>query len=624
MQVAGSQEQKAKDDSKKYYDRGAKLISYQVGDQVLILRPSVANKLKGFWKGPYTIVQKLSSTTYRVQKDRQSTKRYTYHINFLQRWNSPSAVCMMYTAVSEEQHPIPCWKTEGQLQQLTINDQLDQNQQEQLSQVVDKYQKLFSVETGTTATTSITIDTGEATPSSSPPYRIPQARLASAKQEVKEMLVAGVIVPSKSPWAAPMLLVPKKDGSVRPVIDFRKLNKVTVPDPFPMPRIEELIDQLATAKFITTLDLTKGYWQVPVHPASQEKTAFVTPFGKYHFTKMPFGLMGAPSTFQRLMNNLFGDANDHVSAYLDDIVIYSKTWEEHLTHLEEVLGKLEKEGLTLKAKKCQMGMKECLYLGHTVGNGKVLPEKAKVQAIQEFLTPKLKKHVRSFLGLAGYYRRFVAHFSTIAAPLSDLTKNDRPNKVKWEGGEEEAFNQLKQSLVSQPVLQGPQYDRPFFLQTDASDVGIGAVLSQKDEEGHDRPVAYYSRKLMPRECNFAAMDKECLAIVDGIKHFAVYLTGVPFTVVTDHQCLQYLDSVRDNGGRRTRWTVLLQEYNFVVQHRAGPLNGNADGLSRQAWMLQPEGVEGSVRSCRDELQTTTVDPLGAGIHRLQDDCKMNT
>ena len=206
------------------------------------------------------------------------------------------------------------------------------------------------------------------------------------------------------------------------------------------------------------------------------------------------------------------------------------------------------------------------------------------------LGSKKKKDVRSFLGLASYYRRFVPEFSTVASPLTDLTKNCNPDKVVWGTQEQQAFNNLKKCLTSQPILRGPDYDQQFILQTEASDVGIGAVLSQKDEDDMDRPVAYFSRKLLPREKNFAAVDKECLAIVDGIRHFAVYLTGVPFTVVTDHQCLKYLDSVKDAGGRRTRWTLLLQQFNFVVHHRAGTKNGNADGLSRQAWTTTLGGV----------------------------------
>lgn len=442
---------------------------------------------------------------------------------------------------------------------------------------------MFSNKTGATKLAEINIDTGDAKPVYTPPYRVAHAQLPVVHMEIQNMLDAGIISPSTSAWASPLLMVKKKDGTLRPVIDYRKLNKLTKPDPFPMPRIDDLIDGLSAATYISTLDLTKGYWQVPVAETSREKTAFVAPMGKYQFNVMPFGLMGAPATFQRLMNSLFNDVADHVAAYIDDVVIFSRTWEEHLAHIKETLQRIREAGLTVKAKKCQMAMAECLFLGHTVGRGQVKPDAAKIRDLQLFRQPKTKKDVRSFLGLAGYYRRFVENFSAIAIPLSDLTRDCCPDKVVWESHHQQAFDRLVEALSSNPVLQGPDYSKKFCLQTDASNRGIGAVLSQMGEDGCDRPVAYYSRKLLSREKNYAAVDKECLAIIDSIRHFQIYLTGVTFEVMTDHKCLQWLDSVKDMGGRRTRWSLRLQPFNFTVIHRPGVQNGNADGLSRQAW-----------------------------------------
>lgn len=370
-------------------------------------------------------------------------------------------------------------------------------------------------------------------------------------------------------------------------MDYRKVNAKTTPDPFPLPRMEELIDNLAGAKFISTIDLTKGYWQVPVHPDSQEKTAFTLLFGKFHFTVMPFGLVGAPAVFQRMMNALFSDASGHVAAYMDDIVIYSDSWNDHLQHLEATLNTIEQAGLKMKMEKCQFGMTKCTYLGHEVGEGKVKPLAAKIEAIRVFKTPVSKKNVRAFLGLSGYYRRFIKNYAEMAVPLSDLTKKELPDKVRWTEKEQEAFDNLKTALSSEPVLVGPNFDKPFYLHTDASDTGIGAVLSQKNqnegEEVMDHPVAYYSKKLTNSEKNYATVEKECLAIVRAIDHFKVYLSGVRFTVVTDHACLRYLTSMKDSGGRLTRWALKLQPFSYSVLHRPGRTNGNADGMSRQAW-----------------------------------------
>ena len=421
------------------------------------------------------------------------------------------------------------------------------------------------------------VETGKGLPSSSPPYRLPHARRPIVQKEIKKMLREGIIQPSHSPWAAPIVLVPKKDGSLRICVDYRKLNAVTTPDSFPNPRVEDLLDGMSSAKFITILDLARGYWQVPMEPASRVKTALSTDFGKYEFMVMPFRLVGAPATFQRLMYELFGDLHGKVAVYMDDLAIYSETWEDHLLQLCEVLKRLAEAGLQIKMEKCQFGMTSCDYLGHRIGHGKLQPSEAKVSAIQDFKTPKRKKDLRAFLGLAGYYRRFVPHYADIAALLTDLTGKLHPDKLQWEEQHQAAFSVLKEKLKKDTVMTGPDYRKPFVLQTDASEIGIGAVLSQVDEHEQDRPVAYYSRKLKKAEKKYATVERECLAIVDGIKHFEVYLTGMPFTLVTDHGSLKYLHSMKDFGGRLMRWALRLQPYDYKVIHRPGKDNGNAMG-----------------------------------------------
>ncbi len=447
------------------------------------MKPSVSKKLLGRWKGPYTVIAKLSDTTYKVKRDRFSTAS-TYHINFLQQWHAPLAICLL---AEETDQDLPCWNEEGPLQPIQVNAHLDQDQAQQLSSLLKHFRPVFSNLPGSTTLTQMTIETGDSKPISTPPYRIPHARQAMARAEVKAMLEAGIIRPSRSPWAAPMLLVHKKDGSMRPVVDYRRLNKVTKRDPFPMPLVDDMIDQLASARYITTLDLTKGYWQVPVEPRDVEKTAFVTTFGKYEFLMMPFGLMGAPAVFQRLMNTLFGDALDHAAAYIDDVVIFSPSWNHHLTHLSDALDRIQKAGLTLKAVKCQIAQEECNFLGHVVGRGKVRPEQAKIEAIQAFRTPKTKRDVRAFLGLAGYYRKFVSNFSTIAHPLTELTRKIAPDKVVWGAMEQQAFRRLKTAMSSAPVLQGPDYTKEFVLQTDASEVGVHGCCTESVRGRWRRP-----------------------------------------------------------------------------------------------------------------------------------------
>ena len=316
--------------------------------------------------------------------------------------------------------------------------------------------------------------------------------------------------------------------------------------------------------------------------SDKHKTAFTTPYGLFQFCVMPFGLCGAPATFQRMMDKLIADAKDYSGTYIDDMVIFSKTWEEHIQHLRHVLLCLRNHNLTAKLKKCQFCMEECTYLGHTVGNGQVKPDPTKLQAVRKMPRPLTKKDVRAFLGLTGYYRRFIENYAEIAAPLSDLTKKKLPERVNWTGECEQAFEALKEVLCRSPVLRNPDFSKEFILQTDASSRGVGAVLSQRDEQGHDRPVAFFSRKLLPREQRYSTVEQECLAIKLGVEAFKVYLIGRHFVIQTDHRSLQWLDRLKENNSRLTRWSLALQPYSFTVVHRAGSANGNADALSRAA------------------------------------------
>ena len=267
-----------------------------------------------------------------------------------------------------------------------------------------------------------------------------------------------------------------------------------------------------------------------------------------------------------MMDSMLKGLSGFASAYLDDLVIFSSTWEEHLKHLEAVLARLKAAGLTAKPKKCQLGMAECNYLGHIVGGGKVQVEMSKVEAIRRIQPPKTKKEVRTFLGLTGYYRKFIPNYATIAAALTDLTRKSQPNQITWTADCEEAFRRLKDQLCSALVLSTPDFTKPFVLQTDASDRGVGAVLSQSTENGMDQPVAYFSRKLLTREEKYSVVEKECLAIKLAIQAFRVYLLGQAFVIETDHRALEWLDRMKENNGRLTRWSLFLQPYQFSVRY----------------------------------------------------------
>ena len=337
---------------------------------------------------------------------------------------------------------------------------------------------------------------------------------------------------------------------------------------------------LAHDKYFSKFDLTKGYWQVPVKEDARPATAFLTPEGLFQFCTMPFGLVNAPATFSRVMRRVLKGLPS-IDNYIDDILVHTPSWENHLAVLREMFERLRSANLTAKPSKCLIGATSLDFLGHVVGQGKLQPQIEKMKSIKEADRPKTKKQLRSFLGLAGYYRRFIPNFAAIAVPLTDLTKANEPNNIKWGESQEIAFNSLKSKLSSSPILHLPDCSKQFVLRTDASNTGVGAVLLQEQEEtGEMFPVAYASRKLLPREKAYATVEKEGLAIVWGIQKFQRYLYGREFVLQTDHQSLQYLHRAKLANARVMRWALALQPYRFRIESIKGSQNVGADFLSR--------------------------------------------
>lgn len=457
---------------------------------------------------------------------------------------------------------------------------LNDDQQRHLRSLLLRFRSTFEKKLGCTDITTHTIVTGDADPIRQRPYRSSGTEHATIEKHVKEMLADGVIEPSQSPWASPVVLVAKKDGNLRFCVDYRKLNAVTRKDSYPLPRIDETLDQLGQAKYFTTMDLASGYWQVAMDSLDRDKTAFVTRSGLYQYLVMPFGLTNAPSTFQRLMNLvLAGLTWKHCLVYIDDIIVFSPTFDQHITDLEDVLKRLSEAGLRAKLSKCHFAQAEVGFLGHIVGVHGVRPDPDKISAISNWKAPTNLHDLRSFIGLASYYRRFVRNFASIASPLHRLMRND----VKYEWGEQQqtAFNQLKQALISSPILVPPDFSREFILYTDASSYGLGAVLAQVNEAGEEHVVQYLSRSLIKAEKNYSTTERECLAIVWSIKALRPYLHGRHFTVVTDHTALTWLSTLKDPTNRLSRWVLSLQDYDYHVVYRPGLKHSNVDALSRQ-------------------------------------------
>lgn len=468
---------KAQQKQKTWYDCNSRERDFQPADEVLVLLPTTTNKLLAQWQGPYRVLCWIGKVDYVIDMHDRRKRHRTFHVNMLRKWHEPAASA--FTAMEEvadepDGEDVPLWNGEPSTaaSNPVFGEQLTSEQQHELQGLLKEFADVMQNQPGRTDVAEHTIDTGAARPVKLPPYRLPHAHRETVQREIEEMLEAGIIEPSQSEWSAPIVLVKKKDGTLRLCVDYRRLNSVSKSDVYPMPRIDDLIDQLGKVRYLTTLDLTRGYWQVPVVADARHKTAFATLFGLYQFTVMPFGLQGAPATFQRLMDRVLHGVGDFAAAYLDDIVIFSETWEDHLTHVRSVLSRLQASGLTAKPSKCQFGMAQCVYLGHIVGSGLVKPEHTKIQAVQQTPPPQTKKQVRAFLGLTGYYRRFIPDYASIAAPLSDLTRKNTPAHVTWTAVCEHSFQQLKTLLCTSPVLQAPDFDRPFTLQTDASDAGL--------------------------------------------------------------------------------------------------------------------------------------------------------
>ena len=452
---------------------------------------------------------------------------------------------------------------------LDCGEHLTDSQREALYNLLLSYSDVFAAcdtDLGRTDVTQHRIYTGEATPVRQPPRRVPAAFRQQTQELLHGMQKQGIIQPSSSPWASPVVLVRKKNGALRFCADYRKLNRVTRKDAYPLPRVDEALDTLAGSCWFTTLDLISGYWQVELHPDDKQKTAFSTPEGLFEFNVMPFGLCNAPATFQRLMDSVLAGLQwSSCLVYVDDVVIPGKAFEDHLRNLESVLSRLRAANLKLQPSKCAMARKKVRFLGHVISSEGISTDPEKTSKVATWPAPTCKRDVQQFLGLANYYRRFIKNFAEIAKPLHQLT--EKTHSFSWTDQCQVAFDELRCRLTSTPVLVFPDPAAPFILDTDASSSGIGAVLSQvRDGQERTRVVAYASRVLSKPERRYCTTRRELLAVVTFVKHFRSYLLGSSFKVRTDHGSLAWLYNFREPEGQLARWLEQLQEYNFTVVH----------------------------------------------------------
>ena len=601
LKIAHEELQKAQQKGKHYYDRKTKVRKFQPGDKVLVLLPTDHNKLLMQWKGPYEVSAVVGTNDYKVKvKD----KLKVYHANLLKKYIEREEELEEAAAAIAEGlvTNVPCtgevskievppdtdddgdfleigrYVAKESIADVKTGPGLNDTDRAEFLDLAEEFSSLFTEAPGTTNLVQHHINLTSDEPVRSKPYPVPYSMRESLKKDIDDMIKMGVIRESNSPYASPVVVVKKKDGSNRVCVDYRKLNKLTVFDPEPMPAAVDLFQKLNGDKYFSKIDLSKGYWQVTIPEADVSKTAFVTPDGSYEFLKMPFGMVNSAATLKRGMKKLLKGMKN-VEFYWDDILVHTRTWEEHLKTLRELFKRLAQAGMTIRPSKCIFGTDSIDFLGHQLQQGLIGLHEDNVAKIRKAPRPSTKKQVRSFMGLAGYYRDFIPNFAAVAAPLSDLTRKGQPSKVEWGDAQEKAYQTIKILLTSDPILRLPDPEKPFVLRTDASDYGIGAVLMQ-EHEGKLFPICYASKKLSDTELNYSTIEKECLAVVWGIKRFHMYLYGVRFVLQMDHEPLKYMNSAKFTNNRLMRWAMFLQSYNMKVEAIKGSDNVGADYLSR--------------------------------------------
>ena len=579
---------KAQTKMKAMYDFKSKSRQFHKGDSVLVFLPVPGDPLHAKFMGPYTIEKKVNETNYVINTPDRRKKQWVCHINMLKQYFGrdvkPTLVTQKVSSWEEEKEVTQDLSWPGSNSEVLGNldkklKHLDPVQRKELSDIILSFPSIFKDSPGRTNLLYHDVEVGDNKPIKQYPYRINPTKAKIITDEVDYMLTNKLIKPSFSPWSSPVVLVPKPNNQFRLCLDYRKVNAITKTDSYPLPRVDDCVDRIGNAQFISKFDLLKGYWQVPLTERAKEISAFITHNGLYQCSVMPFGMKNAASTFQRLMNIVCSKVKNCV-VYIDDVVIYSNSWEDHLQSIRELFKAIQNANLVINLAKSDFSQAKITYLGFEVGYGKVLPKESNIQAILDFPIPKTRKNIRQFIGLAGYYRKFVLNFSDIVCPLTNLLKKNV--NFNWDDSCDISFNKLKSILISHPVLTSPNFSRDFELSIDASDTGIGAMLCQKDDLGESHPVAFFSKKLNEPQRKYSTIEKETLALIAALNHFEVYVTSNPgpLVIYTDHNPLKFLNRFQNKNQRLTRWSLFLQEYDLDIRHIKGKDNIIPDVLSR--------------------------------------------
>ena len=568
------------------YNLRARDKSFNVGDLVIVLMPDSTNKLYSRWIGPVTVKERVNgdSNTYIISMQDGTERKL--HANKLRLFHAKVASVGVIFESDETFGEIKCTPSStDNNDKLNFNlTQLSHEERCKMLTMLNRHKQVFSDKPGLCkiGVHEIKLKPGYV-PKRKVAYRIPEKLRAEVDRQINDLLDQGLIIPSNSPYASPIVCVMKKDGSVRLTCDYREINAGTVDDAFPMQNAQDLLLKVGRCKWITCLDCSQGFYQIAMHTDSIDKTAFISHAGLFSWTRMSFGLKNACSTYQRVMNVLLEKHKQYAAAYIDDIIVFDDTFEDHVNHVHAVLSEFENNNVTLKLKKCDFARPEVLFLGHIVGSGMHRPYHDKVTAILNIKAPTSKKQLKQFLGMIGYYRLYIMNFAEIALPLTDMTKNNQPQQLQWNATHQCAFDKLKSIICNSPVLRTPNWNKPFIIRADASNFAAGVCLAQDfdcNNSVEEHPIAYASCKFTDSQKMWSTIEKECYAILYGFKVFDFYVFGSKIVVYSDHNPLKYLTINAPKNARLTRWVLAMQRYDFELKHIKGKDNKVCDALSR--------------------------------------------
>ncbi|GBM61394.1 Retrovirus-related Pol polyprotein from transposon 17.6 [Araneus ventricosus] len=566
-----------------YFNKRSSVRAFNIGEQVVLLIPDSSNKLYARWTGPGEIVEHHPPHSYKVRLA-DGTVRHV-HANKIRKYHPRS---LAVGVIFEEDHdfgeinPTPNTSdvdSRELCEKINLN-HLSDEQRNNLCGLLLRHNELF---TGKMKVAKVGAHRIRLKPDAERKkpfvYRIPEALKDKVDEQIDELLALDLIEESDAEIAYPIVCVNKKDGSIRLCVDYRALNAVTVSDDFPMEEAVDLIQSIGKANVITTLDLLKGYWAIPMDLECKALTSFKTHRQQYQFKVMSFGLKNASATFQRVINRALSQYRNFSRAYIDDIAVYSENWEEHMIHLETILCKLRELNFAVNLKKCSFARPHVKYLGHVIGSGRHQPDPDKTNTIENLPQPKTKKELRSVLGLCNYYREYIPSYSELVYPLTELTKKKVPDSIPWTKEHDLTFDRLKRALVEAPSLYTPKPDQPFIVHSDASQIGVAACLSQRAGE-KCCPIAYASQKLTRCQQSWSTIEREAFAIVWCLKKFEVWVYGSEIEFYTDHNPLPFLTKGAPQSARLQRWAFALQRYNITIKHCPGAKMPHADALSR--------------------------------------------